>query len=510
MEEKRSESSHGQILKSSALIGGSSAINVLIAMIRVKFTAVYLGPLGVGLVGAYNTVLGPLAILAGMGINTSGVRQLVEASGHGDQTQIARSLLTIRRAAWVTGLLGAILLIALSFPLAKFTFGNTDHALALSVLSLTILIGSISGALGAIIQALRRIRDLAAQAVLGPLISTPIAIALMIFLGVRAVIPMMLAVSLIGLFVTWFYARRIKVESVSMTWRETWTEAKPMLHLGVTLMCATLLGSAAAYIQRVMIIRQLGVEANGMYTSAWNLSNYYVGFILGAMGADFYPRLTKVNGNHAEVNRLVNEQTEVGLIMAMPRIIATLTLAPVVMMFFYTAKFTPAVAVLRWQTLGLILRLVSWPMGFIMLAKGAKGWYFWTELISNLISLGFMWIGIRLFGLVGAGVAFFALYVFYVFLALCVSKYLTGFAWSRHSLRLIGMTIISAIISVLVIRTLPLLYDAIVGGILAALTGCYSLRELSRLTGRNILSAAWQKLNSILGLEGRIQKLLYK
>jgi hypothetical protein len=85
--------------------------------------------------------------------------------------------------------------------------------------------------------------------------------------------------------------------------------------------------------------------------------------------------------------------------------------------------------VLRWQTLGLILRLVSWPMGFIMLAKGAKGWYFWTELISNLISLGFMWIGIRLFGLVGAGVAFFALYVFYVFLALCVSKYLTGFAW---------------------------------------------------------------------------------
>ena len=44
----------------------------------------------------------------------------------------------------------------------------------------------------------------------------------------------------------------------------------------------------------------------------------YVGFILQAMGSDFYPRLTAVADDHAECNRLVNEQAQIGLLLAGP------------------------------------------------------------------------------------------------------------------------------------------------------------------------------------------------
>ena len=121
------KSSHGQILKSSALIGGSTAISILVGMIRVKFTAIYLGTLGVGLFGAYNTILGPVSTLAGLGINSSGVRQIAEAAGQGDQEKIARSLLAVRRSAWVTGLLGMLLMLVLSYPLCVATFGNANQ-----------------------------------------------------------------------------------------------------------------------------------------------------------------------------------------------------------------------------------------------------------------------------------------------------------------------------------------------------------------------------------------------
>jgi len=44
---------YGQILKSSAVIGGSSMLNIAIGIIRTKAMAMLLGPSGVGLMGRY-------------------------------------------------------------------------------------------------------------------------------------------------------------------------------------------------------------------------------------------------------------------------------------------------------------------------------------------------------------------------------------------------------------------------------------------------------------------------
>jgi antigen flippase len=492
------KSSHGQILKSSALIGGSSVVNLLVGMIRVKFTAVYLGPLGVGLFGAYCTILGPLATLAGMGIGSSGVRQIAEAAGKGDQEKIARTLLTVRRATLVTGLMGMVVMLALAYPLSIATFGNATQVIPLCILSLTLFLGSLVGGLAAIIQGLRRIRDLAVQAMLGSILSLPIAIPMMMLWGVQALVPMMLASSLVALVITWWFARRIPLAPVSMSWRETWGEAKPMLQLGLVFVGANLISAGTSYCQRMLIIRQLGLEANGMYSAAWNLSNYYIGFVLAAMGADFYPRLTEVNQNHNEVNRLVNEQTEVGLLLALPGIIATLALAPLVIVLFYTAEFMSAVKVLQWQTLGLMLRLISWPMGFIMLAKGEKQWFFWSELSSNVASLVFIWLGIRYFGLMGSGIAFFALYIFHVSLMLVISRRLTGFYWGVSNLKLIAWTTGLLALAMLGAWNLPLRYSAPIGMVLAGVTAWYSLKSLTKLTGQNPLTAAWQKVRKML------------
>ena len=90
------------------------------------------------------------------------------------------------------------------------------------------------------------------------------------------------------------------------------------------------------------------------------------------MGADFFPRLTAVAQDNSECNRLVNEQAEVGLLLAGPGVLGTLTFAPLVIQLFYSARFGPAVEILRWICLGMMLRVASWPMGYILLAKGAR------------------------------------------------------------------------------------------------------------------------------------------
>ena len=75
---------YGQILKSSAIIGGSSAVNLGLSIVRTKVMAVLLGTSGFGLFGIYLGILDLVRAIGGMGINTSGVRQIAEADGSGD------------------------------------------------------------------------------------------------------------------------------------------------------------------------------------------------------------------------------------------------------------------------------------------------------------------------------------------------------------------------------------------------------------------------------------------
>ena len=57
--------SHRQIFRSSAIIGGASVINMVIGMVKVKVLAVLLGPAGIGLMGLYQNIMSMAATLAG-------------------------------------------------------------------------------------------------------------------------------------------------------------------------------------------------------------------------------------------------------------------------------------------------------------------------------------------------------------------------------------------------------------------------------------------------------------
>src|SRR5437763_11281705 len=96
-------SSYGEILRSSALIGGASALTVVIGMVRVKAMAVLLGPAGVGLLGLYTTIADLTRSVAAMGINRSGVRQIPGAVGRGDSARIARTITVLRRTTIPVG-----------------------------------------------------------------------------------------------------------------------------------------------------------------------------------------------------------------------------------------------------------------------------------------------------------------------------------------------------------------------------------------------------------------------
>ena len=88
---------YSQILTSTALIGGSSVLNIAFGIVRIKAMAMFLGPAGVGLMGLYGSIADLTHSAAGMGIPSSGVRQIAEAVGSGEVERIARTAAVLRR-----------------------------------------------------------------------------------------------------------------------------------------------------------------------------------------------------------------------------------------------------------------------------------------------------------------------------------------------------------------------------------------------------------------------------
>lgn len=250
----------------------------------------------------------------------------------------------------------------------------------------------------------------------------------------------------------------------------------------------------AAYAVRTMIVRLIGFEAAGFYQSAWTLGGLYLGFILQAMGADFYPRLTAIATDNAVCNRMVNEQAQIGLLLVGPGVIATLTFAPMVIVLFYSAEFHAAGEVLRWICLGMTLRVITWPMGFIILAKGESTFFFWTELAWTAVNVSLSWLCLRSFDLNGAGIAFFGSYVFHGMMIYLVVRRLSGFRWSAAN-RQMGLLFLSLIAVVFCsFYVLPPLLAISVGTLAAILSGVYSIRVLLNLISLDRIPRPLQRL----------------
>jgi antigen flippase len=473
---------YSQILRSSTIIGGSSVLNIACGVMRSKLMAVLLGPAGLGLMGLYISISDVTQSMAGLGVQNSGVREIADAIGSNDSKRLSLTAAVLRKTCTYLGLVGGLLLLILSPWLGTLTFGDKEHTVSIAFLSIAVCLRVMASGHGALLQGMRRIRDLAMMSIVGAFLGTLLTLPLVFFFREQGIVPSLIAVAATALWTASFFTRKIKARECPLTLRQLRRGAVPLMTLGFAFMISGFLTMGAAYAIRLVIVRGINVEAGGLYQSAWTIGGIYVAFILQAMGSDFYPRLTAVASNNRECNRLVNEQAQVGLLLAGPGVMITLTLAPYVIALLYSHKFSGAAPLLRWICLGMILRVISWPMGYILLAKGKSTMIVCTEVLATVIHVGLSCLLVPIFGLNGAGMAFLTLYIWHsVFIYLIVRK-CSEFRWSIANKRMALMLLPLVALVFSAGLVLPARSSLLVGTILSAMSCAYSLSALHGLT----------------------------
>lgn len=491
--------SYRTILRSSSIIGGAQVINIAVSLVKMKAVAVLLGPAGVGLVGLYMNLVQTASTVSALGFGNVGTRQIATANAEGGDISVGR---TRRALFWGTmglALFGAAVFWALSGWIARVILDDPSRANDVAWLSLAVALTVAAGSQGALLTGLRRVGDLARINVLSGLAGAVLGVAALWLWGQGGLLALVLVAPVATFLFGHLYVSRLGPPTgPPALLPELIREWRVMARLGSAFMISGLVTVLGFLVARTLVQRELGTEALGQFQAAWAIGMTYLGFVLSAMGTDYYPRLTAVIRDRAAAVRLVNEQTEVALLLCAPVLLAMLGLAPWVIHLLYSAEFGPAVEVLRWQLLGDILKVMSWPLGFVILASGAGKTFVLTESLGiGAFVLGVL-IGLPLIGVTATGVAFLLLYIVYLPIVWVVGRRMIGFRWTR-AVKAQALTVIAAALAVDIAARWSEPLGAVLGVGLAAITGSWALMRLSSMAG------AKGRLGRIAGFAERVK-----
>lgn len=489
------KSSYRQIVKSTSIFGGVQIVQVIIGIIRSKFIAVFLGPVGIGISGLLTATIGLIAACTNFGLSTSAVKDISAAYGSNNNERLALVKTVFKRLVWLTGLLGTFLTAVLSPWLSDLTFGNRDYTLAFIWISITLLLNQLSGSNSVLLQGTRQIKYMAQASINGSIIGLFTTLPLYYFLGTKGIVPGIIVTALTSLLLTWYYSSKLEVHNISVSKKKTIAEGKGMLKLGFMISISGLITLAASYFVRIFIRNHGGVDQVGLYNAGFAIINTYVGMIFTAMSTDYFPRLSAVHKNNKESGLLINQQAEMALLILAPILMIFFVFSNLVVIVLYSKQFLPVTSMLYWAALGMFFKAGSWSISFIFLAKGDSKFYFWNELITNIYIFCFNILGYYYYGLTGLGLSFLISYFIYFVQVYLIAKIKYEFKFNSGFFKIFTIQFILGLLTITVVFSLSEFSSYFVGSILIAISLCFSIMELDkRIELKNIVSSFIKKI----------------
>ncbi|MFN3873608.1 MAG: O-antigen translocase [Ignavibacterium sp.] len=476
----KDRSSYRQIMKATSIFGGVQVFQIVILITRSKFVAHLLGPTGMGIAGLLDATTGMISQLTNFGLRTSAVKDISAAHGSGDHERTARIASVINRLVWFTGLLGALITLVLAPYLSQLTFGNRSYTWAFIWLSVTLLFNQLSAGKGVLLQGLRKIRYLARASIIGSLMGLFVSVPLFYIYGNGGIVPSMISIAFFGFLVNLYFASKIKLIPVTVSFKEIIIEGKAMVQMGFLISLTLLITQGTFYLLRIYISRFGGIEDVGLFNAGFAIVNNYVGLIFGAMGTDYYPRLSAVAHDNIKSREVINQQAEIALLILGPLLMVFLTCINWIVIFLYSSKFIPINDMILYAALGIFFKAASWSVAFIFLTKGANQLFFWNEQITNLYMLALNILGFNLWGLTGLGISFLVGYIIYLIQVFFIAKVKYSFGFNSAFYRIFGLHTTLAVVCMVVIKLTDGLFTYILRSILIVTSVYCAYIELNK------------------------------
>lgn len=488
------KASYGNIFKTTFLFGFVQIFNIIVKVGLNKVVAILLGAEGMGIIGIYNSAIQMIRTGAGLGINQSAVRDISEANACNDNERFSRIISLTNKVIIFTALLGMGVTIFLSPYLSKWYFGDGTYTLAFIWISIVVALNILSEGQLAILKGMRQLRALAKASIWGSLVGLVAAIPFYYFFGRGGIIPSLAITAFAALFFSNLYVRRIEYTRTKLSVKEIWTEATPMVKMGVALMLVGFIGSIFDMIIAAFISNSGSLADVGYYNAGAAIISGYFGIVITAMSTDYYPRISAVHNDNEKLTDEMNKQSETGLIMIFPLVVLFVFLSPFFIDILYSAEFYETNNYTDYAMIGTVIIVVSNCMGMILLAKQASNIFVWSVLGQRTILIAIYIFAYKQLGLTGLGLAYICTGLLHItFMTLILNhfyKIRLSVKVSRLLIIVVGVTLLT--IAIRKIENPIVSYS--IGFLLLSLTCIYSLYYMKKNMNLDILSIVKHKI----------------
>jgi PST family polysaccharide transporter len=412
-----------ELIRTSLLTAFSTAIKLVSAFAINKVVAVVAGPAGMALIGQVQSVA---AILQGVSSGLFSTAAVKYSAEWKDQPERLRGFLSLSYTLvfWITLAVGSGTA-GVSAWLAAALLNDSSYWWVFTLLALTIPFFAVNSLMLSVINGLGDVRKLTLLNVGQSTFGLTISIGLPLAFGVPgALAATVLASAVVFALIVpelkrhdWLRLRRVRIS-------EDHENLKRLCLFGLMAVTSSICGPLSQLIVREWIVERCSVQEAGYWQGLMRFSGAYLMFFTTTLAVYFLPKFSSLGP--AKIKRELIQ----GYILLLP-IVSCLFFAiwlarGFLVPLLFSREFAHIEPLLGYQLVGDFLKIGSWMISFLMLARAKTTLFVVSEILfnglyvlSSMILIGTDGSG----GARGAVIAWIGLYATYwIFLILSLPK----------------------------------------------------------------------------------------
>lgn len=403
-------------LKTSILSGLSTIIRILSGLVVNKIIAIYIGPAGIALIGHFQNILGMITT-AGTGAINSGLTKYI-AENNNNFSKRNEYLSAGLIITFLCSTLVGIIIFILSKRLSLSVLKSEEYTIIFKVLSINLMFISLNIFLQGMLNGLKKIKELIITNILGSIIGLIVSLTLTIKFGLFGALLSMVLTQPIILIVTLFFTYKSNSFSKFQFKIQVNKDIyQKLLHYTLMALVTMATVPVVQIAIRNYIIENVSVREAGYWQGVWKISEIYLSVLTTAFSTYYLPRLSEIKSKI----ELRNE-----ILLAYKVIIPFVVLGAIGIYLFrdliitalFSREFIDMKPLFTFQLIGDFLKMSSWALSFLMVAKAMTKTFIITEIIFSasfyVLSITF----IKLYGVIGVTYAYTLNYFIYLILML--------------------------------------------------------------------------------------------
>lgn len=394
------------LLKASFYSSLSTAVRLFSALIIVKVIAVYVGPAGLGKMGQFMSLMTIISVLAGGGISNGIIKYVSEYRS--DENQLNKLLSTGFIYMVICSLVVAIVGVIFRNELAIYLLGSKNYVDVILVLIFGQFFIAANNFLVAIVNGYKDVKRLTSLNVCGTFVGLFLLVIMIRYYHLYGGLIGLVMMQAILIFITGFYIWRadwFKFNFLSINFDKT--KIQQLAKFSMMAVTTALVTPLAQIIIRNHVQHLFSWRDVGYWQAICRISDVYLLFITTSLTVYYLPRLAEINDKLALRDEIIKSYKTI-----MPIVILAASTIYLCRNFIinalFTADFSPMVNLFMFQLIGDVLKIGSWLLSFLMLAKAMTKMYIFTEIIFTISLISISWLFLDYFGLIGLTYAFAA------------------------------------------------------------------------------------------------------